>query len=391
MRQWDFPSSSSPKIYHTQINESNGLLSCDCPGWTVKKLGKVRECKHTRKVATDENLALTERDGQWFVVYGLVPMAATKVIHKPVTVPLQPQTVTDELQGFVNPMLASKMPDGKTVDDYDTPDYIMEEKFDGHRIIVRVESKVYGSSAMGHGIGGQTITRGDIKVTAWSRLGNTRTLPDHIRTVVEELPDGLYDGELIVPGQHSYDVTEGQNSGTEALVLFDLIEALDTPIAKEPYSVRRNFLEVAYSTFDLPGWESVKKIVILAPQMRPEKSLVQEIWDRGGEGAIIKDTRSKYQPGWRTPDWIKVKAVLAATLMVTGYEASKNGPYSITKLMDDKGIETTVKTLDNQTLREIAADQNHFLGRRVVISYQEKMPSGKYRHPMWDHFAGEGE
>ena len=44
-----FPSSSSSKVYTVKENE-NGELSCDCRGWTVKKPGQPRSCKHTREV-----------------------------------------------------------------------------------------------------------------------------------------------------------------------------------------------------------------------------------------------------------------------------------------------------------------------------------------------------
>ena len=44
-----FPSSSSFKVYTVKEDE-NGELSCDCRGWTMKKPGQERSCKHTREV-----------------------------------------------------------------------------------------------------------------------------------------------------------------------------------------------------------------------------------------------------------------------------------------------------------------------------------------------------
>jgi len=44
-----FPSSSSSKTYTVKENE-DGNLSCDCRGWTMKKPGQERGCKHTREV-----------------------------------------------------------------------------------------------------------------------------------------------------------------------------------------------------------------------------------------------------------------------------------------------------------------------------------------------------
>jgi ATP-dependent DNA ligase len=399
MREWKFQSSSSPKVYTTQINPATNLLSCDCPGWTVKKLGKTRECKHTKKVIADEGLVVDVRDDQQFVstlggtspeelkafkqVYDNAP-TVQEILGEPPHAPSPPAPespkspgkftmpipTNDVPHGFISPMLASKMPEGNDADSYNTPDYIMEEKFDGHRIVVRIAGP------------NLAIVR---KVAAWSRLGNPRTLPDHLINLLRDMPDGVYDGELIVPGQHSYDVTEGQNSGTEKLVLFDCMEVLGHSVMSEPWRARRAYLEEAIKALDNQNIISVAAIFI------PDTQIVKMIWARGGEGTIIKNLNSKYQPGWRTPDWVKVKAVLAATLEVIGFEAGKNGPYSVVRLRDDAGIETTVKTLDNKTMRQIALNPDGFIGKRLVISYQEKMPSGKYRHPMWDHEAGIGE
>lgn len=44
---WAFASSTNPnKVYQT-IRWSDGSLSCDCPGWTRRR---VRQCRHTRAV-----------------------------------------------------------------------------------------------------------------------------------------------------------------------------------------------------------------------------------------------------------------------------------------------------------------------------------------------------
>jgi ATP-dependent DNA ligase len=180
-------------------------------------------------------------------------------------------------------------------------------------------------------------------------------------------------------------VTAREASGQEQLILFDILETLGRSIKDVKLSERRAFLEVAYSSL------GYSRHVKLAEQEAPSMAKVKAIWKRGGEGAIIKRLSSKYSPGWRSPDWIKIKAQLAATLEVIGYEEGKNGPYSVVKLRDSAGIETTVKTLDNQTMRTLAADPKAFIGKRLVISYQEKMPSGKYRHPVFDHWAGPGE
>lgn len=372
LQEFAFKSSSSPKTYRTLVN-ANGLLSCDCPGWTVKRANQPRHCKHTKQVASDLRLTLEERSGQMFIVAGGAAVnkakAAPAVAPKAAPIPAADAPKTEKVEaqrerGFIEPMLASKMPDGWNADRYDERAFVLEEKYDGHRIVT-------------------TVSGGAVK--AWSRLANARTLPTHIEALMAKMPDGTYDGELIVPGNKSYAVTAGVNTGKEALVLFDLIEVLGRPVVAETQDTRRKLLEVAYGMLD--GTTGVS----LSAQHAPSSGAVKAIWARGGEGAIIKSRTAKYQPGYRSGDWVKVKAVAAATLTIIGFEDGKSGPYSAVTLRDEHGIETTVKTLNNATLRAIAAHSAEFIGKRLVISYQEKTPAGKYRHPMWDHIAGDAE
>jgi ATP-dependent DNA ligase len=356
MKTFKFNSSSSAKVYTVKLND-DGTTSCDCMGWTVKKLNKPRMCKHTTEV---------ERNNKTTFVPATPKAIAEAVVANEPSVTNFKKAVKEvaSVGGFVNPMLASKMPTGKTADSFSPAEYVMEEKFDGHRLVVRVENG---------------------KARAWSRLGNERKLPSHIAAIMNDLPTGVYDGELIVPSsQHSYAVTDLSNAGSEALVLFDMIEVDGHSIAKESNKVRVEFLKVALENVE-------GRIVYQAQQFAPTLKAVKAIWARGGEGAIIKKTSAPYRVGYRSPDWIKVKAIAAETLTIIGFEAGKNGPHSAITLRDDSGVETTVKTLDNETLREIAKNPTTWIGKRLVISYQEKTPSGSYRHPMFDHLAGEGE
>jgi hypothetical protein len=50
IHSWRFPSSSNPnKIYQT-LKYADGSTSCDCKGWTMKRYGQERGCRHTAAV-----------------------------------------------------------------------------------------------------------------------------------------------------------------------------------------------------------------------------------------------------------------------------------------------------------------------------------------------------
>lgn len=337
------PSSSSDKVYTTTLDTASGAVHCDCRGFYMKREGKPRECTHTKRLVAQRGGAAPEH---------VAPKASDPCPIKP--------------------MLASAMTKGQTFDSFRPGVWVLEEKFDGHRVLIRKNGTV----------------------RAWSRPGAgkeplVRDLPAHLTAAVEHLPDGVYDGELVVPGGGSWDVTRLDKRESLRLVLFDAVELLGQDLTRQTYADRRALLAQAVAHHDV---RSAGERLITAPEPLPvSDESVQSIWARGGEGAILKRLASPYRSGWRTPDWVKVKRSASVTLTVVGFEAGKNGAHSAVLLRGDDGLETKVKTKDNATLRAIAADPDSFIGRRLVVSYTEKTPSGSLRHGMWDHFAGVGE
>jgi hypothetical protein len=131
-----------------------------------------------------------------------------------------------------------------------------------------------------------------------------------------------------------------------------------------------------------------KAAITIAEQFPVSQASLQTIWSQGGEGAIIKDVNSLYQIGKRTSDWVKFKRAQAAELTVIGFKAGRLGPHSRIILRDDEGVEISVKSLNDHWRLMFDKNPMPFIGRRLVISYQEKTrDKKKYRHPMADHFV----
>ena len=279
---------------------------------------------------------------------------------------IQPVAQADRrpTEGFVRPMLATPMPVGSDVSTFATSAWAMEEKFDGHRVVI-----VVGSNG---------------EVTGWSRPRGheaplRRALPTHIVDVLETFPWGTYDGELIVPGGKSFDVTCLSSAGRHVLVVFDVLRLLGDDVTRDSYAVRRGYLA---SIGEVRGGTAVR----LSESGPVSAARVKAIWTRGGEGAILKRLAAPYQAGARSKDWIKVKACATDVLTVVGYEAGKCGPYSKVVLRDATGRETTVKTLDARELRNIAENPASYVGRKLRIEFQELTPDGRYRHGHWDRW-----
>jgi hypothetical protein len=352
-----FESASSSAIHTARLDPATGESSCSCPAWRFKRGTQPRACKHTKALRDELSAQRALLDGA--VDLGLVELPE---VHAAL--------VDAATEAAPKPMLASAMTKG-TFADYCTPAYALEQKFDGHRVIIR---------------------KGPGTVLAWSRPRSgkaalIRTLQHALVDAIGYLPHGVYDGELVTAGGRSWDVARLETEKT--LVLFDVLEIMGRSVVGESYTTRRELLTLALDHYltvlDGPP-------LLAMPSSQPVCwEAVEAIWQRGGEGAILKRVAAPYQPGKRSADWLKVKKVGSAVLTVNGFEAGKNGPYSVLKLRGADGQETTVKTLTNALLAAIEAAPSSFIGRRVVISYCELTDTGSYRHGIFDHFAGEGE
>lgn len=349
--EWTFESSSGTAVYTTKRN-ADGSLSCNCKGWTMKRGDGPRSCKHTIQVSGSAPAATPAKKNE--------PTAHVASAGKKVS------------RALPAPMLASAMIEAVKGKEFDATyaGWVMEEKHDGHRVGIVVDGTTVGAWSRPRAGAGETA--------------KARDLPDTIIAAMSCLSPGIYDGELIVPGGHAWDVTA---IGSRLMfIAFDILEIEGMDVMGRTYTERRKMLlrelaklpkgQTAVSTTE-SKWAKWKEI--------------EAIWKRGGEGAILKRPTSKYRPGHRSPEWVKVKAVLADTLTVTGFEEGKSGPCSKFVLRNADGITTTVKVPGNAMLREVTTNPKSFIGRRLVISFQQRTPSGTYRHAQFDHFAGEGE
>lgn len=336
MKQFTIPSASQADVVYTVTVSPEGRFSCECIGF-IK--GKNKECRHIKDIKKELGVK-TEA-------------TVREVIAQPTFLPAA-------TGGWVAPMLAKALKDTQSFEDFENDDFVMEEKVDGHRMIVRVDD--------------------DNSVNAWARVGNSRLLPGHLRAALRNLAAGTYDGELYVPGGTSTDVTALVNQDKLQLVLFDIIKVGETLVTDIVGTDRRKMLELAASKLS-PGAG-----VHVIEQRPPSHEALKRMWDAGLEGVIIKRKKALYHIGKRSPDWVKFKKGQIARARITGFLKGKMGPHSRIVAIDPEGIEVKCKTLNLEWLRWFKEDAERFIGKTLVFGYQERTKAdGKYRHPMADH------
>ena len=351
MTVWKVPSSSdADKKYLVRLHD-DGNYSCECKGWQFAR-SSPRTCQHIKRVQGGEVEAEAKKQSPFM-------KAKTKEF------------------GFQKPMLAHKLKPNFSIK---PGEWAVEEKYDGHRLIVSVHEGV---------------------VTAWARSGKERELPPHIVKVLEDFPSGTYDGELTAgKGARSYHVTEKTMVHKRMLVVFDILRLLKQDITEQSYDDRRRYLREIFRKIEAEAVQMAKRWDV--DSIREARDICQKIWARDGEGIMLKRRKARYTIGKRVSDVLKLKGQKHAVLTVTGFKASKGdkvdrGPYAIAMLEDAQGNETSVKVLDDAELAKLEAAakkkgypvKHPFVGRRLCIDYQERTPSGSYRSPMWDRWEDE--
>jgi bifunctional non-homologous end joining protein LigD len=363
------PSSrDAAKSYSVSFSPS-GKVWCNCKGFVFR-----RKCRHLK-------IAEQLRNPK--------PVTISDDLIRRATISSLPLKRRADLMPirFVEPMLALPLPAN-----FKPTNHVAEEKFDGHRIQVWVMS--------------------DKTVEARSRNGLVRTLPPQLVQAFAKLPAGVYDGELIVAkAGRSYDVVNKARAKELRFVVFDVLHLMGETTLDIAYKHRRALLEPIFRNQRSPFVTLADSIPVR--NRKDLQVILKMIWRRDGEGVIIKDRDARYHPGKRTTAFLKVKALKTAVLEVTGFKPSKGkkqnrGPFAIALLRDSKGNETSAKVLNDETLAELelvwrehvrkpafgkkarAEQEVHpYVGRKLCIEYQERTPSGSYRHVRWDRWEDE--
>jgi bifunctional non-homologous end joining protein LigD len=191
------------------------------------------------------------------------------------------------------PMLASlgeKVPTGS--------EWLHEVKWDGYRAIVRLS------------MGEATLT---------SRNGKDLTV--RFPTVAKALeravktPDAVLDGEVCAldeGGRATFSAIQQAKPDTPMIfVAFDLLEVEGDPVIDRPLTERRERLAELL--------DRRTKAVQLSEAFNDGEALFEAAKEQGFEGVVSKRSGSRYLPGRRTRDWLKVKTRGRQEFIIAGY------------------------------------------------------------------------
>ena len=168
-------------------------------------------------------------------------------------------------------------------------------KWDGYRAIARVAG---GDATLTSRRGLDMTERFEVVARALERA---------VRT-----PDVILDGEVCAlddEGRASFSVMQ-QGKGPLVLYLFDVLEIDGEPVVDLPLRERRERLE---EVVDFKG------AIRLSQAFDDGEALFEAAKEQGLEGIVSKKVESRYQPGKRTREWLKVKATGRQEFLVAGH------------------------------------------------------------------------
>ncbi|MDF3310884.1 non-homologous end-joining DNA ligase [Rhodococcus sp. T2V] len=284
-----------------------------------------------------------------------------------------------------------------------------------------VEMKIDGVRAIA------TITPTAVRLFSRNNADITTTYPE-IAAGLSEINPGsgvIVDGEIVAPaasrGRPRFDLLQQrilvqdpppalQRAVPVAFCIFDLLAHDGGPILRWPYVERRQLLADLNLGLGgealqvLPHWVDVDGEAML--QLADEQRL---------EGIVSKRMTAPYQPGRRSPDWVKTPLLNSAEVVVGGWEATSHGGLrslivganadqvglvfighvgsGFTEadrrrtLMLLRPLERPTSPFDNYVPDEIAAHARWVEPSLVgTVEYREFTPDWRLRHPSWKGF-----
>ncbi|MBC3194238.1 DNA ligase [Pseudonocardia sp. C8] len=201
------------------------------------------------------------------------------------------------------------------------PGWSFEVKWDGMRVLAEVADGDDGPAL-------RLRTRSGRDVTA-----NFPELAD----LVDLAPDVVLDGEIVLldGGVPSFAALAHRMQGVVApaaaerrpvtFMVFDVLRLYGVSLLDRPLSERRATLE----RLDLAGLAHVES----SPLYPDGAALLAVTAQRGLEGVVAKKESSRYRPGRRSPDWVKVAHRHSQSCLVGGWRPERGGSSRIGALL----------------------------------------------------------
>lgn len=247
------------------------------------------------------------------------------------------------------------------MDKIQSREFVLTEKIDGQRMLLFVN---------------------DDKIKCFARSGKPIIGLIDIENEAKELPNGVYDGELVVSNAEAYSDREvlqetlkitrkdGKKVGVDFLVFdFITLNEFDDGETLYGYNDRRVLIErIVGSNFK---WIKTLPVLYKGKDISIIPKLLKELEEQGKEGLMLNLSDSKWK-NKRTSDLLKVKSMKTVDLKIIGFTEG-GGKYEGKLgniILDYKGNELGCGSgFDDQQRVEIWNNKEDYLGKICEIQY----------------------
>ena len=91
--------------------------------------------------------------------------------------------------------------------------------------------------------------------------------------------------------------------------------------------------------------------------------------------------------GKRRDAFMKIKKLNEAIMTIMSYSAPTTNTEFGTFYLQGEGRTTSVKVPNHEIRQQAMYAPTKFIGKDIIISYQDKTPHGKLRHPRFNRFV----
>lgn len=216
----------------------------------------------------------------------------------------------------IEPMLARLLPSEKLEPLLRRPDVVAEEKLNGERNLLHIQPD--GSAVI--------TSRRVSKVTG--RFAEKSEHVPHLTmpgTWPQELAGTILDTEMIHPKGFKMSssifrslapraVAMQEEQGRIECCVFDVLFVQGRSMMNKTWKERRRWLEDTFS----PSMLWPKEMFMSRVVTEDKEQFLYEVWERGGEGIMLKPVDALYLPGARNV-WVKVKHTMTVDVVVLGF------------------------------------------------------------------------
>jgi bifunctional non-homologous end joining protein LigD len=286
---------------------------------------------------------------------------------------------------FVPPMLAT-LAEGA----FDDPGWLFEVKWDGYR----VES---------------VISKGKARIWTRRRVDASTYFPDLAGSAPWIAADeAVVDGEVVAldpEGRPSFSLLQDR-TGLRGVPGSAREQGSEAP---RPSPDERARIPLAYMVFDLLHLDGhslldlplVERKRLLAARLRPDglvrfashvegdgRAFVAAAAERGLEGVVAKRAASRYQPGRRSRDWLKVKLRAEQELVVVGWLPGQGSHKDLGSLIvavnDDGGLRHAGQVgsgIDGRMRRNLLARLEPLRTKQAALERPPRLPQARWVEP----------